>query len=48
MTEGAYWARNLAAQAGIDGLLAVAAGVRRLREMWAGADKGSERCLEML
>ena len=33
---------------GIDGLLAVVADVRRLREVQAGADKGGERCLEML
>src|ERR1017187_10502436 len=33
---------------GIDGLLAVVADVRRLREMRAGADKGGKRCLEML
>ena len=33
---------------GIDGLLAVVADVRRLREVRAGADEGGERCLEML
>src|SRR5438034_11618985 len=33
---------------GIDGLLAVVVVVRRLREVQAGADKGGERCLEML
>ena len=33
---------------GIDGLLSVAADVRRLREVQARADVGGERCLEML
>ena len=33
---------------GMDGLLAVVADVRRLREARAGSDIGGERCLEML
>src|SRR5262249_16300422 len=33
---------------GIDGLLAVVAGVRRLREVRAGMAEGGERCLGMM